>query len=156
MKVILTKDVKAQGKKGDVINVSDGYANNFLLKNGLAVPANTANVNLNNKLKADEQRRIAEETAKAKELAKKLENANLTFEIDVGANGKAFGSISGKDIAEKLIGLGYEIDKKMVELNSSLKLVGTYDVTLRLYKGVTGKIRVEIKAKQKIQTKKTS
>ena len=68
MKVILTKDVKAQGKKGDVINVSDGYANNFLLKNGLAVPANTANVNLNNKLKADEQKRIAEETAKAKEI----------------------------------------------------------------------------------------
>ena len=147
MKVILTKDVKAQGKKGDVINVSDGYANNFLLKNGLAVPANTANVNLNNKLKADEQKRIAEETANAKETMKKLENVKLEFEIEVGASGKAFGSISGKEIAEKLTSLGYEIDKKMIELDSSLKMIGNYDVPIRLYKGVTGKVSVEIKAK---------
>ena len=147
MKVILVKDVKAQGKKGDVINVSDGYANNFLLKNGLAVPANQANVNLNNKQKADEQKRIAEETASAKALAEKLAGVELEFLIEVGANGKAFGSISAKEISEKLVGMGYAVDKKSIELDGSIKTVGNYDVPVKLYKGVTGKLKVNVQAK---------
>ena len=107
MKVILLKDVKAQGKKGDVINVSDGYANNFLLKNGLAVPANQANMNTNNKQKEAEAKRIAEELAK----------------------------------------LGIEVDKKSVVLASPIKMVGAYDVEIKLYKGVSGKIKVNVQAK---------
>ena len=122
MKVILLKDVKAQGKKGDVINVSDGYANNFLLKNGLAVPANQANMNTNNKQKEAEAKRIA-------------------------ANGKAFGSIAGKEIAEELAKLGIEVDKKSVVLASPIKMVGAYDVEIKLYKGVSGKIKVNVQAK---------
>ena len=147
MRVILVKDVKAQGKKGDEINVSDGYANNYLLKNGLAVPANAANVNANNKIKAEEAKRIAQETAEAKELAMKLKDVTLEFEIEVGERGKAFGSIGGKEIAEELAKLGYTVDKKSIVLNVPIKREGTYDVELKLYKGVSGKIKVNVKAK---------
>lgn len=147
MKVILTKDVKAQGKKGDVINVNDGYANNFLFKNGLAVPANQANVNTNNKQKEAEAKRIAEETAAAKELADKLSKIEVNFEIEVGANGKSFGSISGKEISEELAKMGYEVDKKMVVLDSPIKRAGVYEVSLKLYKGVSGKLKINVKAK---------
>ena len=147
MKVILLKDVKAQGKKGDVINVSDGYANNFLLKNGLAVPANQANMNTNNKQKEAEAKRIAEETAAAKAVAEKFKTMELNFAIEVGANGKAFGSIAGKEIAEELAKQKIEIDKKSVVLNSPIKMVGSYEVEIKLYKGVSGKIKVNVNAK---------
>ena len=147
MKVILTKDVKSQGKKGDVINVSDGYANNFLFKNGLAVPANQANVNTNNKQKEAEAKKIAEETAAAKADAEKMKTMELVFNIEVGANGKAFGSISGKEIAEELSKKGIVIDKKQVVLNSAIKMIGAYDVEVKLYKGVSGKVKVNVQAK---------
>ncbi len=147
MKVILTKDVKAQGKKGDEINVSDGYANNYLFKNGLAVPANQANVNINNKIKAEEAKKIAQETAEAKAIADKLKNVELEFKIEVGANGKAFGSISGKEISEELASLGYSIDKKNIELKQTIKCEGTYEVVAKLYKGVSAKLKVNVVAK---------
>ena len=147
MKVILLKDVKSQGKKGDVINVSDGYANNFLFKNGLAVPASQANVNTNNKQKEAEAKRIAEETAAAKADAEKMKTMELVFNIEVGANGKAFGSISGKEIAEELSKKGIAIDKKQVVLNNPIKMVGNYDVEIKLYKGVSGKVKINVQAK---------
>ncbi len=147
MKVILTKDVKAQGKKGDVINVNDGYANNFLFKNGLAIPANQANVIVNNKQKEAEAKRIAEETASAKSIADKLKSVELQFEIEVGANGKSFGSISGKEISEELAKIGYEIDKKMVVIDNPIKRAGVYEVVLKLYKGVSAKLKINVKAK---------
>ena len=137
MKVILLKDVKAQGKKGDVINVNDGYANNFLFKNNLAVPANQANVNTNNKQKEAEAKRIAEETAAAKELAGKLEQITVNFAIEMGERGKAFGSISGKEISEELAKMGYTVDKKSIVLDSPLKREGNYEVVLKLYKMTT-------------------
>lgn len=147
MRVILTKDVKAQGKKGDEINVSDGYANNFLFKNGLAVPANQANVNMNNKQKAEEAKRIAEETAAAKVVAEKLGTLELEFAIEVGENGKAFGSISGKEISEKLAGLGYTVDKKNIEVKEPIKRAGSYEVLVKLYKGVSAKLKINVSAK---------
>ncbi len=147
MKVILTKDVKAQGKKGDVINVNDGYANNFLFKNGLAIPANQANVNTNNKQKEAEAKRIAEETAAAKDLASKLEKIEVNFAIEVGERGKAFGSISGKEISEELAKLGFTVDKKAVVLDTPIKRVGAYEVVLKLYKGVSCKLKINVKAK---------
>lgn len=147
MKVILTKDVKAQGKKGDVITVSDGYANNFLFKNNLAVPANQANVNTNNKQKAEEAKRIAEETAVAKELAKKLAEIEVKFVIEVGANGKAFGSITPKEISEELAKLGYQVDKKLINLAAPIKTTGNFEAELKLYKGVSGKLKIEVAAK---------
>lgn len=147
MKVILLKDVKAQGKKGDEINVNDGYANNFLFKNNLAIPANKANVAINNKQKAEEAKRIAEETAAAKAMAEKLKGTELEFQIEVGERGKAFGSIGGKEISEKLSGLGFEVDKKNIVISGPIKREGVYDVELKLYKGVSVKIKVDVKAK---------
>ena len=147
MRVILLKDVKAQGKKGDEINVSDGYANNFLLKNGLAVPANAQNKAANDRAKADEAKRIAAETAEAKATVEKLKNVELKFEIEVGERGKAFGSISAKEISEKLAGIGYSVDKKDIVVASPIKTVGAFEVELKLYKGVSCKLRVNVTAK---------
>lgn len=144
MRVILTKDVKSQGKKGDEINVSDGYANNFLFKNNLAVPANKSNVNANNKEKAEIAKRIAEETAAAKEVAEKLKNVELEFQIEVGERGKAFGSIGSKEISEKLGTLGFVVDKKMIELKEQIKREGVYEVEIKLYRGVSTKINVKV------------
>lgn len=147
MRVILLKDVKAQGKKGDEINVNDGYANNFLFKNKLAIPANKTNVAINNKQKAEEAKRIAKETAAAKIVAEKLNGKTLDFEIEVGERGKAFGSIGTKEISEKLEGMGFSVDKKDIVVSGPIKREGVYDVDLKLYKGVSAKIKVSVKAK---------
>ena len=147
MKVILTKDVKGQGKKGDIVNVSDGYANNFLLKNSLAIPANQANVNINTRNKENEAKRIAEETAAAKAVAEKLKDVTLNFEIEMGERGKAFGSIAGKEISEGLAKLGYKVDKKDVNLDKPIKTEGVFEVELKLYKGVSCKLKVAVKGK---------
>ena len=147
MKVILVKDVKAQGRKGDTINVSDGYANNFLLKNGLAVPANQANVNINNRQKENEAKRIAEETALAKAAAEKLKDKTLEFQIEMGERGKAFGSITGKEISEELAKLGFEVDKKNINLEKPLKTEGVFLVDVKLYKGVSCKLKINVKRK---------
>jgi len=146
VKVILTQDVKAQGKKGDVINVSDGYATNFLFKNKLAVPAGASNVNVNNMQKAAEAKRIADETAEAKEIAKKLENVTLELTIEVGANGRAFCFISSKEISEALEKKNKNIDKKKIELSNPIKGEGEYKVPIRLYKGVMGAVKVVVSA----------
>jgi len=143
MKVILTADVKAQGKKGDVINVSDGYANNFLFKNGLAVPANAGNISVNNAKKKAEEERIAAETAEAKLLAKQLANVELTVAIEVGANGKAFGSVSAKEISDELAKQNIDIDKKKIEI-ATIKAIGNYVATIKLYKGVNAKLKVKV------------
>ena len=146
MKVILTKDVKAQGKKGDVINVNDGYANNFLFKNGLAIPANQANVNTNNKQKEAEAKRIAEETAEAKALADKLKEVEVNFTIEVGERGKAFGSIGGKEISEELAKRGFNVDKKSINIQP-IKTAGKFEAELKLYKGVSCKLKINVVAK---------
>lgn len=147
MKVILVKDVKSQGKKGDTINVSDGYANNFLLKNGLAIPANQANVNINARQKENEAKRIAEETANAKAVAEKLKGVTLNFQIEMGERGKAFGSITGKEISEELSKLGFKVDKKDIVLDKAIKTEGLFEVDLKLYKGVSCKLKVSVKSK---------
>ena len=147
MKVILVKDVKGQGKKGDMVNVSDGYANNFLLKNGLAIPANQANVNINARQKENEAKRIAEETAKAKADAEKLKDVTLNFQIEMGERGKAFGSITGKEISEELSKRGFVVDKKDIVLDKPIKTAGLFEVDLKLYKGVSCKMKVDVKSK---------
>lgn len=145
MKVILSENVKNVGRKGDIVNVSDGYANNFLFKNKLAVPASAGNLNINAQEKAAEAKRIKEETEAAQKIADQLKDITLNMGVKVGENGKTFGSVGGKEISDELAKLGYDIDKKKIELENPIKTVGTYMVSLKLYKGVTGKIKVDVK-----------
>ena len=145
MKVILTQDVKSQGKKGDIITVSDGYANNFLLARGLAVPATTGAVAANAAQKAAEKRQYEADKAAAQKTATEMKNVVLNFEIARGEGGKAFGSVGTKEIAEALSEKGFAVDKKKVVLASPLKLAGAYTVEIKLFAGVSAKVEVVIK-----------
>lgn len=144
MKVILLADVKGSGKKGDVIDVSDGYAQNFLLKKKLAAVATASGIN------EVEQKRTAEayhraETIKAlKELAARLNGAKATVAIKVGENGKVFGSVTTAHVAAALSELGFEVDKKKIVLKSAIKTVGTFEAEVRLMEGVSAKVFVTV------------
>lgn len=146
MKVILTSDVKAQGKKGDVVNVSDGYARNYLLKNGLAVEATATNMNSLNLQKEAEKHRKAEEKAAAVALAKKIEVTPVTVKIKVGENGKLYGSLGTQAIADALSAAGIELDKRKIVLPNQIKALGRYDVAVKLYPEVGANLSVTVVA----------
>ena len=141
MKVILTQDVKGQGKKGQLIDVSDGYARNFLLPKKLAVEANATNMSeLKN---AETKKRIQEEKelAAAKEIAAKLEGCVVKIQRSCGADEKLYGSVSTKDRAEALAAqFGIELDKRKIVLDDAVKAYGSYTVNVKLHHTVTGKI----------------
>lgn len=149
MKVILLQDVKALGKKDAIVNVSDGYARNFLFKNKLAVEANNTTMNeLNNKLDSNKFKKDTEKQ-EAQMLVKKLETLELEFAIKTGENGKTFGSVTSKDIAEKLKAKeNIDIDKKKILLAEPIKMIGTKQVEIKLYEGVIGKIKVVVKQEE--------
>ena len=144
MKVILKQDVKGTGKKGDILDVSDGFAKNFLLKKGLAEQASSVAVNSLKIQKEAEARRRAEEIAAIRELAKKMDKATVTVPIRCGENGKVFGSVTSKEIAARLAELGYDVDKKKILLKDPIKTVGDYAVEVRLMESVTAKIFVSV------------
>ncbi len=144
MKVILKQDVKGTGKKGEIIDVSDGYAKNFLLKKGLAEIASSVAVNSLKLQKEAEERRRAEEIREIKELAAKINKTSVTVTIKCGENGKVFGSVTSKEIASRLSELGYELDKKKILLKEPLKTVGEYPVEIRFMEGVSAKITVVV------------
>ncbi len=147
MKVILLKDVKGQGKKDDIINVSDGYARNFLLKNGLAKEATSTNVNSVNIAKKAEEHRKAVEKAEAVELAKKISDISVSVKIKVGETGKLFGALNTQAIADALKAQhGLEIDKKKIVLSDPIKSVGSYTVTVKPYAEVSAKLKVTVSA----------
>ena len=148
MKVILKQDVKGTGKKGDILDVSDGFAKNFLLKKGLAEQASSVAVNSLKIQKEAEARRRAEEIAAIRELAKKMDKAQVQVAIKCGENGKVFGSVTSKEIAGKLADMGYDIDKKKIVLKESLKVAGDYPVEIRFMEGVSAKINVSVKPEQ--------
>ena len=135
MKVILTADVKSQGKKGDIINVSDGYARNYLFKNNLAVEANASNVNSVNIKKAADEHRKKEEKAAALALAEKLNKTAVTVAINTGENGRLYASD------------GIEIDKRKIVLTSPIKSLGTYKVTVKPYAEVSAVLTVNVVAR---------
>ncbi|MEG1442139.1 MAG: 50S ribosomal protein L9 [Oscillospiraceae bacterium] len=145
MKVILVKDVKAQGKKGDLINVSDGYATNFLLPKGLAKLATKQAVNeLEGKRGAEEFKRNLEEE-KAKNIAKRLEDTTIALTAKAGKEGKLFGSITTKDVALALKEqCNIDVDKRKINLPDGIKTCGTHDVKVTLYPNISGKFKVKV------------
>ncbi len=145
MKVILKQDVKGTGKKGDILDVSDGFAKNFLFKKGLAEPASSTAVNVLTMQKEAEARRRAEEIAAIRENAKKMDKATVTVPIRCGENGKVFGSVTSKEIAARLAESGYEVDKKKILLKEPIKQAGEYNVEIRFMEGVSCKITVIVK-----------
>ncbi|MCL2861287.1 MAG: 50S ribosomal protein L9 [Firmicutes bacterium] len=146
MKVILTSDVKGQGKKGDVINVSDGYAKNFLFKNNLALEANAVNMNVLNNAKKSEEHRLAVERAAFAEIAEKINKTSLTISVKAGESGKLFGALNTASICEALAKEGVEIDKRKIVLNEPIKITGKHVLPVKLYQGINAQLRVEVVA----------
>ncbi len=146
MKVILLKDVKGTGKQGEVIEVSDGYARNCLIKKGLAEEATAVKINsLNIKNKSIEFHKN-EEIKALKEQASKLKGQKITLKIKCGENGKIFGSITAKEIADAVNELGFNVDKKKVLLKDPIKNLGLYTVEIKFLPDVSAKINVEVVA----------
>ena len=144
MKVILTADVKGQGKKGDIITVSDGYARNFLFKNNLAVEGTASNVNSVNIAHAAAEHRRQVEKAEATELAKKINEPTVTVKIKVGENGKLFGALNTQNISDALAKKGYEVDKKKIVIAEPIKSLGRYTVTVKCYAEISAKLTVVV------------
>ncbi len=144
MKVILTEDVKGKGKAGEIVNVSDGYARNFLFPKKLAKQATAQNLNAANIAIAAEKHRKDEEKKDAKALAERISGMVLTIPAKHGENGKLFGAITGKEIAAALSAeLGEEIDKKKVAA-PNIKELGEYDVSVKVYAEVSTAFKVEV------------
>ena len=146
MKVILKADVKGSGKKGDIIEVSDGYARNFLLKRGLAEAATTSGINEVTQRRTADAFHKAENEKQMREQAAALSGRSVTVAIRAGENGKVFGSVTTAQIASALAELGYEIDKKKISLKDQIKTLGTFEAEIRFMEGVTAKISVNVVA----------
>ena len=146
MKVILLQDVKGQGKKGEVIDVNEGYARNFLIKKGLAEVATASKLNDISQKKAAADFHKAEEVKATKAMASELKGKTFTVKIKAGQNGKVFGSVTGADISEALQAEGYTVDKRKVILTQPIKTLGSYDIELKLLEGVSAKITVNVEA----------
>lgn len=145
MKVILLSDIKGVGKKDEVINASDGYARNYLLPKKLAVEANTENMNkLNNKKEAANYRKDIEKQ-NAEELAKKLKGIMLKIKVKSGENGKIFGGVTAKEISDNLKEqYNFNIDKKKIELKETIKTLGSFNISIKLFEGITANLKVEV------------
>ena len=145
MKVILSEDVKSLGKKGEVVNVSDGYARNFILKTGKGVEATPANLNTLKLQKANDEKVAQENLEAAKALGEKLAAAPVTIRIKAGEGGKLFCAIASKEIAAAVKEqYGLEVDKKKIVLEDPIKELGTHTVKVKLHKDVTAQLTVKV------------
>lgn len=145
MEVILLEDVKSLGKKGEKVNVSDGYARNFLLKKKLGVQATAANLNDLKLQKANQDKIAKEQLEEAKALKAKLDEAKVIVKMKAGEGGRTFGSISTKEIATAAKEqLGYELDKKKLQLKDHIKSFGTFEVGVKLHPKVTATLTVKV------------
>lgn len=145
MKVILLQDVKKQGKKDQIIDVSDGYAKNFLIKNGLAVQATSTSTNRLNKeleIRQQEEDKFIEECKKLKE---KLSKEEIIIKVKTGEQDKVFGNVSSKQINEELIKKGYNIDKKKINVDRPIDTLGTHIIEIKLHKKVTAELKITLK-----------
>lgn len=144
MKVILKADVKNLGKKGELVNTSDGYARNFLFPKGLAIEANATAMNDFNNKESAKKFHKAEEIKAAKEDAAKLDGKIVKVTAKAGANGKLFGSVTGKDISLAIKAqLGIDVDKRKISV-ADIKQFGTYEAELKIYQGISAKISVQV------------
>ncbi len=145
MKVILLQDIKGVGKKDEVINASDGYARNFLFPKKMAVEANTENMS---KLKAKQDSKDfkrVQEKEEAQKIAKKMEGILLKVKVKAGDNGKIFGGVTAKEISESLKEeYNLDVDKKKIELKETIKNIGMITITIKLFDGVIGKLKVDV------------
>ena len=145
MKVILLEDVKSLGKKGEVVNVSDGYARNFIFKKNLGLEANGTNLN-DLKLQKQNEEKVAQEHLEAAQaLAKELEAAKVELKIKTGEGGRTFGSVSSKEIAIAVKEqLGYDIDKKKIQIKEAIRTPGMHLVPVKLHQKVTAELKVHV------------
>ena len=145
MKVILTQDIKGVGKKDEVINANDGYARNFLLPRKLAVEANAQNMSLLQGRKNSADFKKEQEKEKAIKLKEELLKIELKIKVKVGENGKIFGSITSKEIATEIQKqYNIEIDKKKILLKDPIKEIGVFNIEIKLYEGIIGKLKIAI------------
>ncbi len=148
MKVILTQDVKSLGKKGDVVEVSEGYARNMLLKKGFGKEATGRNLNDLKLQKANVEKIAKEALEEARALARELEGKTVNVSVKAGVSGRVFGSVSSKEIAEEIKKqLGYEIDKKKILLDGPIKTIGVTEIPIRLHAKVIAGIKVNVTGK---------
>ncbi len=145
MKVILQTDVKGMGKRGDIVNASDGHARNYLFPKKLAVPADKQNLNELSARKSSEAHKKELEKKEAIRIKEIIENKALTLKVKAGENGKTFGSITSKEISDSIEKeLGEKIDKKKIVIQNPIKAVGSYTVDLKLFEGIVAKLKVNI------------
>ena len=145
MKVILLEDVKSVGKKGELVNASDGYAKNFLFPKKLAVEATKSNLNDFELKQKAEAKRKKEELEQSQNMAKELENKTVTVKVKTGENGKLFGSVTNKEVAEEIVKqTGMQIDKKKVSIGDPIKMVGERTAVIKLHPKVSAEITIKI------------
>ena len=144
MQVIFVQDVRKQGKKGEIKTVADGYAKNFLIKNGYAIPVNEKNMNNLEHEKAREKKLDKENREEATKEKQKMEKENIEFKVKTGKDDKVFGSVSPKQIKEELEKKGYKIDKKQIEIKNSITTLGYHDVKINLYNDIYATIKVHV------------
>ena len=145
MQIVLLEDVKSLGKKGEIVKVNEGYGRNFILPKKLGVEATAKNLNDLKLKKANEETVAAKLLEEARELGAKLEKASVTLSIKAGENGKAFGSVSSKEISKAVQEqLGLDIDKKKLVLADPIKTLGTHEVPVKLHRDVTAKLSVKV------------
>jgi large subunit ribosomal protein L9 len=145
MKVIFMQDVKGQGKKGQIKEVSEGYARNFLLPKGLVQPATGGNVKQLDQLNKAEEKKKGQELEEAQALAKKLESLTIQLTTKAGEGGRLFGSITSKQIAEELAKMKYKVDKRKIELGEPIRSLGVTKVPIKLHPKVTAELSVHVK-----------
>lgn len=144
MKVIFIKDLKGQGKKDDIKEVKNGYAENFLIKNGYAVKYSTRGNEILERQKKDRKRQEEELIKDCNQMKKELEKLDISFKVSSGKDGKIFGSISSKAISDRLFELGFKIDKKKIKITDSITSLGVHNITIELHPKVIASISISL------------
>ncbi|CCU79909.1 LSU ribosomal protein L9p [Halanaerobium saccharolyticum subsp. saccharolyticum DSM 6643] len=147
MKVVLTEDVKKLGSKGDVVEAADGYARNYLMPRGLAVEATQQKIKEMKEKEAKKNRLENEKREDANKLKSKLESEKFEIKVKAGEKGRLFGSVNTKDIAEAASDKGYDIDKRKIQLDDSIKSLGMHTVEVKIYDDITALLKVNVKEK---------